>query len=82
MKLKDIFVAKTGERPVTKAERRIVLLPTHDLIPWAEQCLYGVGRNLNDWSRDVARVELLEEAHQSAEVLLAVVEEIRRRSDI
>lgn len=68
------------ERPVSKAERRVKALATHDLVPWADQCLYTIGRSLNDWSRDAARLELLSEAQEGMDALQVIMAELQQRA--
>ena len=62
----------------SKLERRVSSLPTHDLIPWAEQCLVGGGKALLDYNRDHEPYHL-DEAELASNALLAVVYELRRR---
>lgn len=81
MKLRDIFIREPAQtRPLTKAEQRVASLPTHDLVPWAEQCLFAVGRAMSDWSRDAARPELLVEAVEATETLQVVLAELQNRA--
>lgn len=62
----------------TKIQKRVSALSSHDLVAWADQCLYTTGRNLTAHQRD-PMPEYLDEAESGAQVLLAVVQEIRRR---
>lgn len=82
VRLRSLFIQSDEPRPSGgRAEARIARLPTHELTPWAEQCLYGIGRNLSEYSKDPAlRLDHLDEAVASAEVLLALVNELRSRS--
>jgi hypothetical protein len=83
VRLRDLFIQTGSEpRPVGgKAEARIAHLPTHELTPWAEQCLYSIGRCLSEYTKDPAlRQDYLEEAVASSEVLLKLVTELRSRS--
>lgn len=70
---------KKQERELTKLERRVEAMPTSELIPWTEQYLYSVGRNLSSWqkSQDIA---YLEEARVAAEVVHTIVESLKRRN--
>ena len=64
------------ERIVSRARR----LPMSDLTDWADQAIYATGRSLTSYQRD--RVpEFLLEAQTGAQVLLSIVDEIRRRDD-
>lgn len=49
-----------------------------DLISWADQAIYSTGRNLTSYQRTDDET-FLEEAHSAAQVLLAIVSEIRSR---
>lgn len=80
MSLKNLFVQKPTEGTATKAEKRVATLQTHDLVPWAEQCLYAVGRCLSEWSRDTSRTEALLEAVEGSEALQVVMKELQRRA--
>jgi hypothetical protein len=67
------------EREKTKLEERVSKLPTVDLVGWADQALYGIGRNLSGYQRDPSAKELFEEARMGAEALLVVLNEIKSR---
>lgn len=69
---------KKKETPGRVASR-LQKLPDHDLIAWADQAIYAVGRNLTAYQRERAP-EYLEEAAMGAQVLLEAVNEIGRRS--
>lgn len=60
--------------------RRVGMLPTGDLVEWADQAIYTTGRylTLHQRTRDLAD---LDEALTGAQVLLAITEEMRRRAD-
>jgi hypothetical protein len=64
-----------------KISRRVGSLPRADLVTWSDQALYAVGRNLTAYQRDPLP-EYLYEAQEGAQVLLAIVEEIRRREGV
>jgi hypothetical protein len=83
VRLRDLFIQTSGEpRPSPgKIEARIAHLPTHELTPWAEQCLYGIGRCLSEYTKDpVLRQDFLDEAVASAEVLVRLITELRSRN--
>jgi hypothetical protein len=67
------------ERERSKMESRIAALDSHELIPWAEQGLYTIGKSLTDWSRN-STPESLEEAQLAAEAVLGIVQELLRRA--
>ena len=58
---------------------RVAALPTPDLIQWADQALYTTGRSLTSHMREHSP-DMISEAVTGAQVLLAITEEIRRRS--
>lgn len=69
---------KAGPETKTKLEARVEKIPTPDLLQWAEQALFGIGRSLSDWQRGNSR-EALVEAEQGSEALHAVMRELRKR---
>ena len=70
---------KTHAREQSRLERRVAKIATADLSAWADQALYGLGRDLSQWQRsgDSAR---LSDAEEAAEALLAVIREVRSRT--
>lgn len=58
---------------------RVAMLPTADLVQWADQALYTTGRSLTSHTREPSP-DMLAEALTGARVLLAITEEIARRS--
>lgn len=77
----SIFTKKRTEYPgsASPAAKRAALLATHDLVPWAETCLYEIGRNLTGYSRD-QDLAALAEATNATEVLQAIIAEINGRA--
>jgi hypothetical protein len=76
----DVSLFKKREfAPAGPAAKRAAMLPTHDLVPWAETCLYEVGRNLTEFQRSQDPTALAE-ANQAVAVLGAVMGEINARS--
>lgn len=74
------FTTKRQEfRPTSVAAKRAAMLPSPDLVPWAETCLYEIGRSLLDYSRDPDPIALAEAANATA-VLQAIIDEIRGRA--
>lgn len=61
-----------------KITRRVGMLPSSDLVDWADQAIYSTGRSLTSYLKDRSK-DTLAEAHVGAEVILAIVEEIQRR---
>lgn len=58
---------------------RVAVLSTPDLIQWADQAIYTTGRSLTANTREPSP-DMLAEALTGARVLLAITEEIARRS--
>ena len=73
------FKEKKKERQKSKVEKRVAMLSTSELLPWSEQAIYSLGRNLSSWqsSRDKF---YLEEARIAAEVLHVITEELSKRT--
>lgn len=67
------------QTPKSDLEKRIEKIPTADLMTWADQALFGVGRSLSDWERYKSH-ESLEEARMGAEALAKVLETIIKRT--
>lgn len=62
----------------TKLQKRVSKIGTSDLVIWAENALFVIGKNLTHWSREHDGA-LLEEAHMGAEALFAITTELKRR---
>lgn len=58
---------------------RVAMLHTPDLVQWADQAIYTTGRSLTSHIREPS-ADLLAEALTGARVLLAITEEIARRT--
>lgn len=75
-----IFKKKTdGHQSQTKIQRRVAQIPTPELITWAENSLYVIGKEVTGWmrTRDSA---LLDEADLGAEALYAITQELKKRA--
>ena len=72
---------KPEERKLTKIEKRVESLPTSELMPWSEQSIYTIGRNLASWQRSQDNA-YLEEARLGAEVLHTILESLARRHTV
>lgn len=70
--------AKKAAREKTRIEKRVEMLPAGELIPWIEQALYGIGRNLSAWQKSQNK-DSLEEARLGAEVLHTIMESLSKR---
>jgi hypothetical protein len=70
---------KDGPQPLTKLQKRVAGISTPELITWAENALFVIGKEVTGWarSRDVA---LLEEADLGAEALYAITQELKKRA--
>lgn len=79
-----MFTRKAKEKAETKEkttlEKRIEKLATADLLSWADQALFGIGRSMSDWQR-FKKEESLEEARMGAEALAKVLETIIIRTN-
>lgn len=69
---------KDGPQPLSKLEQRVSKIGTSELVLWAENSLFVIGKNLTHWSREKSP-ELLEEAHMGAEALIAITNELKKR---
>lgn len=68
------------EREKTALETRVSKLSTPDLVKWADQALFGIGRNLTDWGRDPV-YHYIDEAQLGANALLVVMNELCSRAE-
>lgn len=69
------------EAPVvekTAIDRRIEKMSSEELMLWADQAIFGIGRSMSDWQR-FDSVESLKEAHMGAEALHKVLGRILMR---
>jgi len=69
---------RDGYQPQTKIQKRIAKLPSSDLVAWAENSLYVVGRELTSWQKTKDKV-LLNDVEIAAEVLGEIAKELKRR---
>lgn len=58
--------------------RRVAALPTADLTDWADQAIYTTGRYLTQYLKTREDAELAE-AETGAQVLMAIIAELRQR---
>jgi hypothetical protein len=73
-----MFKKKNPERERTKIEKRVDSLSTAELLPWTENALYTIGRNLTSWQRSKDEYAL-EEARVGAEALYVILETLKKR---
>ena len=69
---------KNPERERTRVEKRVDSLPTSELLPWTENALYTIGRNLSAWQK-TQNESALEEARVGAEALYVILETLKKR---
>jgi hypothetical protein len=75
------FKKKRWNKPFPeKISKRVSRIPSADLITWADQTLYELGRLISIYQR-VRTPEALNELVISAEAFHAVVEELNKRTN-
>jgi hypothetical protein len=74
-----IFKKKKAGDPQTKIEKRVAKISTPDLIMWAEQSMYSIGKHLTSWNRGHSDSDL-DEVLLGAEAFLAIAKELKKRS--
>lgn len=73
---------KNWNKPFSeRIARRVSRIPTHDLIIWADQTVYQLGKLLAAYERNRSE-ESLKEVLDGAEALHAVVYELDKRTSI
>jgi hypothetical protein len=72
------YAEKQSVKEKSRIEKRVEALPTGELLPWTENALYTIGRNLSSWqkTKDAAT---LEEARVGAEALHVILESLVKR---
>ena len=70
---------RDGHHPQTKIQKRISSLGTTELVTWAENALFVIGKEITGWQRS-KNVEVLLDSEIGAETLLEIVKELKRRS--
>ena len=71
---------KAGLQPPSKIQQRVASISTPDLVMWAENALFVIGKNLTHHQRDKSK-DALKEAQMGAEALLAITLELQKRAD-
>lgn len=71
------ILKKVGQRQPTKLQKRISGIPTNELVTWAENSLYVIGKNIVHHQRD--GIEAISEAEMGAEALLEITRELKKR---
>jgi hypothetical protein len=70
---------KDGSQHQTKLQKRIAGIPTPELVTWAENSLFVIGREVTGWLR-TREPALLDEASLGAEALYEITLELKRRA--
>lgn len=70
---------KDGSQPQSKIEKRVANIATPDLVIWAENALFVIGKEVTGWMR-TKEAALLDEAALGAEALTAIINELKKRS--
>jgi hypothetical protein len=72
---------KAGPQPQqSKLEKRVAMISTPDLVTWAENALFVIGKETTGWMRSKDSA-LLDEALVGAEALTAILNELKRRDN-
>lgn len=75
-----IFKKKTdGHQSQTKLQKRIAQISTPELVTWAENSLFVIGKEVTGWIR-TKEAALLDEADLGAEALYAITQELKKRA--
>jgi hypothetical protein len=72
------YAEKQNAKEKSRVEKRVESLPTADLLPWTENALYTIGRNLSTWQKTRDKASL-EEARVGAEALHVILESLVKR---
>jgi hypothetical protein len=78
--MKILTKKKAGPQPSSKMQKRVSGIGTSDLVMWAENALYVIGKEITHHQRD-KNVNSLYEARLGAEALLAITDELIKRAD-
>jgi len=72
------YAEAQNKKEKSKLEKRVESLPTGELLPWSENALYTIGRNLSSWQKTKDK-STLEEARLGAEALHVILESLVKR---
>jgi hypothetical protein len=70
--------SKVGNRQLTKIQKRISNLTTHELTMWAENALYVIGKNVAGVGPKTP--EKYDEALEGAQILAEICQELKKRN--
>lgn len=74
----SFFKKDTIESEMSAVDRRIQKLSQEELLMWADQAIFGIGRSMSDWQR-FDSIESLKEARMGAEALYKALDRILMR---
>ena len=75
-----IFLKKrAGAQPLTALQKRVASISTPDLVSWAENALFVIGKELTGYLR-TKEAGLLDEADLGAEALYVITQELKNRA--
>ena len=78
--MKILTKKKAGPQPTSKIAKRVSGIGTPDLVMWAENALYVIGKEITHHQRD-KNIDSLHEVRMGAEALLAIADELIKRAD-
>ena len=73
------ILKRDGHRQQTKLEKRISGIGTPDLIMWAENALFVIGKEITHHQRSKSE-DALDEALLGADALVAIIKELQKRA--
>lgn len=73
------ILKRAGHPQQSKLQKRVASISTNDLVGWAENALYVIGKEITHHQREKGP-DALDEAKLGAEALLAIVEELQKRA--
>ena len=73
------ILKKVGRHQQTKLEKRVSGIGTPDLIMWAENALFVIGKEITHHQRSKSE-DALNEALLGADALVAIIKELQKRA--
>jgi hypothetical protein len=74
------ILKRAGQPQPTKLEQRVSKIGTSELVSWAENSLYVIGKELTHFQKEHDQT-MLDDALLGAEALTAIVKELMKRSE-
>lgn len=71
---------RSPEEETDRVRARVRRIATPDLLSWADQAIFGLGRHLSEYQRHGSEADL-EEARMAAHALKEVLDDLHRRID-